>query len=217
MTTLAGNSSVGWQDGVGSHAVFDYPGGIAVVPSSGAVIVSEWGGNRIRHITLEGVVTTLTGLCEGPSNPGWADGTGTSARFSVPLHMTILPGSAVLLVAELGNNRIRIVSLIDGTDRDAQVTTLAGSLPSFADGTGEAALFNRLTALAFDPTTGTVIVATASTIASAVSRRRRVPVTRPGTTWLSPTRPTTPSPLYRPSLTAPCGFLALLRLRCRRP
>lgn len=55
VTTLAG-SSTGFADGTGANAKLYNPSGIAVDPSSGSLVVSDSGGNRIRRVALPPVL-----------------------------------------------------------------------------------------------------------------------------------------------------------------
>src|SRR3989449_11771358 len=60
-TTLAGQASIGSDDGTGSAARFYNPQGVAT-DSSGNVYVADGYNHTIRKITPAGVVTTLAGL-----------------------------------------------------------------------------------------------------------------------------------------------------------
>ena len=126
VTTLAGSGS-GAADGVGTSAKFSYPVGVAPMPS-GNIVVGEH--HRIRIVTPNGGVSTLAGI----SDCGFADGTGTSAKFCGPSGVAVLP-SGNFVVADASNHRIRIVTL------NGVVTTLAGSGTGFADGAGTSAKF----------------------------------------------------------------------------
>ena len=127
VTTLAG-SSPGYADGTGTNARFSSPHGVAVF-SSGVIVVADSQNDRIRLVTLLGVVTTLA----GSSIRGYADG--TNARFSYPYGVGVT-SSGVIVVADFNNNRIRLVTPL------GIVTTLAGSITGYADGTGTNALFD---------------------------------------------------------------------------
>jgi sugar lactone lactonase YvrE len=142
VSTLAGSpGNSGSADGTGASAQFYFPFGVAV-DASGNVFVTDAGNNTIRKITAGGVVTTVAGLA---LNPGYADGTGSAARFSVPIGIAV-DANDNLFVAEQENQTIRkitsagVVSTIAG---------LAGSTGS-NDGTGSAARFNLPAGIAID-------------------------------------------------------------------
>ena len=99
VTTLAGYAA-GSADGTGGAAQFKDPRGVAVDPS-GTVYVADYGNHRIRKITPAGVVTTLAG-----STAGFADGTGSAARFNVPFGVAV-DSSGTVYVADYCNHRIR--------------------------------------------------------------------------------------------------------------
>ncbi len=133
VTTFAGSGRVhGSADGTGTAARFDQPFGIAV-DGNGNVYVSDASANTIRKITSAGVVTTLAGRW---GSSGSTDGSGTSARFTVPYGVAVDSTGSVYVV-DHGNHTIRKVSA-DGT-----VTTLAGRAGNAAstDGRGASAAF----------------------------------------------------------------------------
>ena len=147
VTTLAGSGNYDFADGTGAGASFRLPRGLAVT-STGVIVVADAENNRIRLVTLAGVVTTLAG-----SSGGFADGTGTGATFASPTGVAIT-SSGVLVVSEQGNHRIRLVTYPGGV-----VTTFAGSgSPAFADGTGVAASFNQPFSVAVTSSGAIVVV-----------------------------------------------------------
>ena len=73
---LAGNP--GSSDGLGVHARFRNPWGVAV-DSAGNIYVADTSNNTIRKVTLAGIVTTLSGRA---GESGSTDGIGDKARFN---------------------------------------------------------------------------------------------------------------------------------------
>ena len=130
VTTLAGSGTQAFADGTGTAASFNYPTGVTV-DASGNVYVADYGNHSIRKITAAGVVTTLA----GSGTDGYADGTGTTTRFSRPLGVAV-DASGNVYVADQVNHRIRKITSA------GVVTTLAGSgMAALANGTGTAASF----------------------------------------------------------------------------
>ncbi|MEW5852610.1 MAG: NHL repeat-containing protein [Myxococcota bacterium] len=145
VTTLAGNDAEGSSDGQGNSARFSLPGGVAVGPSD-VIYVADTANNRIRKVTLAGMVTTFAG-----SGAGTANGTGAEARFHSPFGLGVGPDGTVY-VADTANQRIRKITPA------AEVTTLAGSVRGFNNGPGAEALFALPSSAAVD-SRGRVIVA----------------------------------------------------------
>jgi sugar lactone lactonase YvrE len=150
VSTLAGLAgSIGSADGTGSTARFNVPIGVAV-DSSGNVHVADAGNHTIRKITPGRVVSTLAGLA---NSSGSADGTGSAARFDVPVGGAV-DSSGNVYVADLGNHTIRKIT------PGGVVSTLAGLAGSSGstDGTGSAARFWLPNGVAVD-SSGNVYVA----------------------------------------------------------
>lgn len=106
VTTLAGLTGVsGTDDGVGSGASFNRPGGLAV-DGAGSVYVADTGNSCIRKISSNGRVSTLAGL---PGVAGLMDGAGTNAWFNQPKGLA-LDAAGNLYVADTGNAAIRRVA-----------------------------------------------------------------------------------------------------------
>jgi sugar lactone lactonase YvrE len=130
VSTLAGSGSMGFADGQGISARFNYPHGVCV-DTGGNVYVADRENHRIRKITPSGSVSTLAG-----SGIQFADGQGTSASFSYPSGVTVDAGG-IVYVADSGNERIRKIT------PSGDVSTLAGSgNHASADGQGTAASFH---------------------------------------------------------------------------
>ena len=150
VTTLAGSDIAAFADGTGAAARFWCPTGVAVIPSSGMIVVADINNNRIRLVTPLGVVTTLA----GSDSNAFADGTGAAASFYGPFGVSVIPSSGVVVVADQNNHRIRLVTPL------GVVSTLAGSgSAAFAEGTGTAASFQHPFAVAVVPSSNTIVVA----------------------------------------------------------
>jgi hypothetical protein len=149
VSVLAGTGAAGSNDGAAASATFNTPQMLAVIPSTGVIVMPEYDNNRIRLIDPNtGVVSTLAGSTQGSN-----DGTGAAASFYQPYGVAVI-SSNLLVVTDTGNHRIRLVTYPGGV-----VSTLAGSgTPAFANGTGAGASFNSPIGIAYDTTTSTIIV-----------------------------------------------------------
>src|SRR5664280_2591649 len=136
VSTIAGAAGItGSVDGAGSAARFFRPAGLAI-DSADNLYVSDTGNDTIRQVSSTGVVTTWAGLA---GTSGFADGTGSAARFRFPLAITIVQNGNAY-VADAGNNTVRKITPAGA------VTTVAGvgMMPSAGstDATGVSARFN---------------------------------------------------------------------------
>jgi len=136
VSTLAG-SAVGFKDGSGRSAQFNFPSDVAL-DTEGNVYVADWGNHRIRKITPEGLVSTLAGSTEG-----FRDGLGRSAQFNIPADVA-LDAAGNVYVADQQNHLIRKIT------PEGLVSTLAGSTEGFRDGAGRSAEFNRPSGVVLD-------------------------------------------------------------------
>lgn len=127
---LAGSTSTGHADGVGTAASFCGPQGL--ITDGTYIYVADTYNNEIRKIVIStGVVTTIAGSITS----GHADGTGTAASFYQPCGITT--DGTYLYVCDCMNNEIRRITISTGV-----VTTIAGSTAfGHVDGTGSAATF----------------------------------------------------------------------------
>jgi sugar lactone lactonase YvrE len=115
VTTLAGTGVPGFADGSGSAASFSNPFHITIDPS-GNLYVTDPNNHAIRKITASGMVTTIAG--NGIS--GFADGPGSTARFSNPCGIAN-DGLGNIYIGDNLNYKIRKIN------SDNVVSTLAGS------------------------------------------------------------------------------------------
>lgn len=147
VTTFAGSGTGALVNGTGTAASFQGPFALAFY-TSGNMAVADYLNHTIRTVTPGGVVTTLAG--NGTS--GFADGTGSAARFNRPAQMVIDPGGTIYVCDAL-NNRIRKVT------SSGDVFTVAGNGTSgFADGPGSSATFNYPMGICADFTNGILYV-----------------------------------------------------------
>jgi serine/threonine protein kinase, bacterial len=143
VTTVAGGGSTpGYVDGASSAARFNNPTAIAF-DSSGNAYVSDYVNCAIRKITAGGVVSTLA----GGGTCGYADGTGSAAKFNQPSGLAV-DSLGNVIVADRGTQTIRKVTPA------GVVTTIAGlgAAVGWADGTGAAARFAFPNQISFDAT-----------------------------------------------------------------
>jgi sugar lactone lactonase YvrE len=150
VSTFAGSAGqIGSVDGASTLARFNSPQDIAT-DQAGNLYVADAENSIIRKINAQGAVSTFAGSA---GQIGFADGTGTLARFNRPRYLTI-DSSGSLFVADTDNHTIRKISA------QGVVSTFAGSAGLFGstDGSGAAARFNSPSGLAID-STGNLYVA----------------------------------------------------------
>jgi sugar lactone lactonase YvrE len=146
VTTLAGatgHASFSEQgDGKGTLASFFQPWAIAV-DTHGTAFVTDAIHNTVRKVLSDGTVTTLAGKVR---SVGAVDGAGSAATFAGLLGITV-DQAGILYVSD--RSAVRRIDPVSGA-----VTTLAGQLGPLAqgsvDGTGAAARFGYLPAIAVD-------------------------------------------------------------------
>ncbi|MBT5873584.1 MAG: T9SS type A sorting domain-containing protein [Candidatus Latescibacteria bacterium] len=100
VTTIAG-STIGFADGIGTTAAFNWPAGIDI--SGNNLIIGDNEGHRIRKLNIESnEVSTVA----GSGVAGFQNGTGTFAQFDTPADLVIGPAGNIY-VGDENNNRIR--------------------------------------------------------------------------------------------------------------
>lgn len=136
-SNLAGGTA-GFVNGPLATAEFNGVYGVAA-DGLGNVYIADNGNSAIRMINTTGTVSTLAG-----GTSGFADGTGTAAKFYSPTSVAA-DSMGNVYVSDVGNQRIRKITPA------GVVTTLAGTnAAGFADGTGARALFYNPAQLAVD-------------------------------------------------------------------
>merc|ERR1711965_1042895 len=95
----------GHRNGAAAQARFHYPMGLTLLPD-GRVLVADFDNHRIRLLSADlQHVSTVAGDGTGRHR----DGAAAQARFYYPEGLALLPDGRVL-VADPGNNRIRLLS-----------------------------------------------------------------------------------------------------------
>lgn len=119
----------------GPSARFFGPTALAA-DSSGNVYVADTHNNCIRRIAND-AAHTVTTFAGGLGPGGFADGTGSAARFRRPQGLFYDAARNRLLVADTANHRVRAIDLAS-----AAVTTLAGAGGGQQDGPAATARFD---------------------------------------------------------------------------
>jgi sugar lactone lactonase YvrE len=142
VSTLAGGGPTGedtagtWHDGKGEAARFFAPCGMAIDRNDN-LYVADALNHRIRKITPEGVVSTVTG--SGPSGKSagaFADGLSAQSRLNTPTEVVVTE-DGVIYFSDTYGNRIRKIT------RDGIVSTVAGTgAAGSLDGPAEKAQLN---------------------------------------------------------------------------
>ncbi len=157
VSTLAGDGSLGSDDGVTSTANFNDPNGVAI-DASGNIIITDGDNNRIRKISPEGMVSTIAG-----SSTGFADGASATAQFDFPFGVAI-DASGNIIVADRSNHRIRSIS------PEGMVRTVAGSGDIGSDnGASATAKFNLPSGIAIDASGNIIVVDNGNNLIRSIS------------------------------------------------
>jgi sugar lactone lactonase YvrE len=129
ISTVAGNGAWGFSgDGGPANSAQLYgPAGVAV-DTAGNLFIADSGNQRIRKVTLGGVISTVAGNgTEGFSGDG---GTATSAQLHNPSGVTV-DTAGNLFIGDTGNQRVRKVA---GGSSVSMDLTSGGSATSYTAG-----------------------------------------------------------------------------------
>jgi hypothetical protein len=113
--------------------------GVVALPD-GRFVATALDGHVLWVIQPDGSKSILAGAA---GEPGFMDATGAAARFNQPVDV-VLMAADVILVADLGNDRLRSVTF------DGVVQTFAGTAGGFRDGPLSVAQFDGPSGLALD-------------------------------------------------------------------
>jgi Immunoglobulin I-set domain/NHL repeat len=146
ITTVAGNGSNSYSGdgGPATNASLYLPAGM-VWDSSGNLFFADNYNNRIRKVSVNGIITTVAG--NGTNNYSGDGGAATNASLYHPANVA-MDTLDNLFIADTGNNRIRKV------DTNGIIATVAGNGTNGYSGDGGAATNARLSSpigMAMDP------------------------------------------------------------------
>jgi sugar lactone lactonase YvrE len=131
---LAGVTSVGSTDAIGTAAKFNSPWDIDI-DAAGNLYVADRGNNLIRKLTNSSGTYTASTIAGTAGSSGSTDGTGSAARFNAPTGLAV-DASGNIFVTDTGNNTIRrlayvppttITIEVDGTDSATVSAPLAAT------------------------------------------------------------------------------------------
>jgi sugar lactone lactonase YvrE len=110
ITTIAGTGTAGYSgDGASAiHAQLSNPSALAL-DSYGTLYVADYDNNRIRKISTDNIITTIT----GNGTPGFTGDGGPASGAEVNLPTGVALSSAgEIYIGDSGNNRVRKISLV---------------------------------------------------------------------------------------------------------
>ena len=125
VTTVAGLTSVGSTDAIGTAARFNSPWDIDI-DAAGNLYVADRGNNLIRKLTNNSGTYTVSTIAGTAGTSGSANGTGSAAQFNAPTGIAV-DSSGNIFVTDTGNNTIRKLF-------QKLIFSGGGTLPSTATG-----------------------------------------------------------------------------------
>jgi sugar lactone lactonase YvrE len=129
---FAGDLTAGSVDGALSISRLRSPEGVEL-DAAGNLIITDRGNNRIRKVSLAGIMSPVAGA----DVVGFVNGAAADARFRLPWKSTV-DAAGNIIVADRDNNCIRKITPA------GVVSTIAGSgTAGFADGPATTAMFNQ--------------------------------------------------------------------------
>ena len=122
ISTVAGsNRGLSGDDGPATDAQLNGVFGVAVTADGGFLIVDS-NNSRVRKVSADGMISSVAGSTSGFSGDG---GPAVDAQLSFPFGVAVTADGG-FLIADTGNNRVRLVSA-EGT-----ISTVAGSTLGFS-------------------------------------------------------------------------------------
>ncbi len=131
IATVAGDGTAGFtgDGGPATHARLNEPYGV-VIDAAGDVFFADRFNRRVRRVDARsGTITTLAG--DGSKTYSGDGGPATRAGMVEPNGVALDPGGRRLFIADVGDNRIRVVDLSSG-----EISTVAGTGKDRHEGDG---------------------------------------------------------------------------------
>jgi hypothetical protein len=188
VTTLAGTSSRGFMNGIGSNAQFSNPCEIKISPNGFFALLGAFSNHQVRQIEISTrAVTSVAGSVDG----GYANGIGSNSGFWRPMAIGISPDGSFVLVG----------------DNSFTVRKLSAVAPSTAPTTAP----SPAPTISFKPSTAPTFVPSTAPSPSYIPPAPRPPSHAPTIRLAtSPTKSPTTSPSLLPSIsihpTSPSAF-----------
>ena len=140
LTIIAGSrAGLSGDGGAATEAQLNLPSGVSVGPDD-SVYVSDAVNSRIRRITLDGKIQTVTGFGggEGLGGAGFVGDGGPAAKAKLfsPADVKV-DAAGHVYICDSGNNRIRVI-------RNGVISTIAGTGKAGFSGDGGAAVAAEL-------------------------------------------------------------------------
>jgi hypothetical protein len=144
IATVAGNGTSGYagNGGPAVKAELSYPIGVVELPD-GSLLIADEGNNVIRRVAPDGTISTVAGV-HGSGSFGGDGGPATMAHLNQPTGVSPM-ATGGFLIADRGNNRVRMVSATGVITTVAGTGTMCGQ-PASACGNGGPAANAQLNA-----------------------------------------------------------------------
>ncbi len=141
VTTIAGTGTAGFSgdDGPAVAAELNGPQSIAI-DGVGDVFIADSMNNRIREVSPDGIITTIAG--SNHQGYGGDNGPAIDAALNDPTGVAIGFGGSVgsIVIADRGNNVVRMVTAPTSTFANGIITTVAGTGQASYEGDGHLAV-----------------------------------------------------------------------------
>src|SRR5216683_3178024 len=166
--TICANPALACGDGGPATAAELNAPNRAVPAPGGGFLITEDGGNKVRKVSANGVITRVAGTgvaCATPTSTCGDGGQATAARLNAPNGVDVIPGGG-FVISDSNDNRVRMVSA------SGVITTIAGNGVAGSFGNGIAATsanLNGPSSVAVAPNGAIVIADTFSHLVRVVS------------------------------------------------